>query len=392
MGYDGEQRVAKVRVAGIPQGTFVPITSADKPAISQELSAKWQHILDLAAHIIGVPAGLIMRIHEQDIEVFLSSQTDKNPYIPHETAQLQTGLYCETVVGKRQNLMVPNALTDPLWDHNPDIALDMVSYFGVPIRWPDGELFGTFCVLDRKERYYEDLHQDLIEQLRQIIEGDLKFLSHYHQLEQHVAYKDLQLREIHHRVKNHFNMLMSSLALQSLFISSEHNIEGVLTDIHGRISAIANIHQKLYQSNDIESISLGDYLHQLGEQIIDNFSQQKITYLCESEDITVTPDVSVPCGLLLSEWITNSVKHAFKSIKNPEIRLHITVPVPDQVLIHYRDNGLGLPSEAHDADKPKTLGMTLIKHLTKQLGGTCSIGSECGVDYRLTFKLQGHKG
>ena len=333
-----DQHVAKVHVAGQTVDILVPITSVDKPHVPDELTVKWQHILDLAARLIHVPAGLIMQLHEHDIEVFLASQTAENPYHQHETASLQTGLYCETVVGTRRDLMVPNALTDPLWDQNPDIALQMVSYFGVPIRWPDGEVFGTFCVLNREEHHYASMHQELIHQFREMIEIDLKLLTLNHQLQRHAALKELQLREIHHRVKNHFNLLLSSLSLQTMYASPENTLEGILADIHARISAIANIHQKLYQSDDLEHMSLRAYLQQVGQQIVDNCAQGTVAYHCEADEIPVTPEVSVPCGLLLSEWITNSVKYAFETIESPKITVQISRLSSGEVTVRYRDN------------------------------------------------------
>jgi c-di-GMP phosphodiesterase len=78
---------------------------------------------------------LIMRLLENEIEVFRSSNTNNNPYELGEKADLGLGLYCETVVGKREDLLVPYALKDENWKDNPDVKLDMVSYYGVPLRW-----------------------------------------------------------------------------------------------------------------------------------------------------------------------------------------------------------------------------------------------------------------
>ncbi len=155
-------KIALVSVSDKHENVLVPVTSDDKPEISKDLTQKWQEILNITANILNVPAGLIMRLHEKEIEVFLSSNTENNPYEPHEKAELQTGLYCETVVGNRKELLVPNAKKDPLWENNPDVALNMISYYGVPITWPDGEVFGTFCVLDDKENEYSSDYRQLI--------------------------------------------------------------------------------------------------------------------------------------------------------------------------------------------------------------------------------------
>jgi PAS domain S-box-containing protein len=120
---------------------------------------------------------LIMRVEPRNIKVFLSSETNGNPYERDEAASLNTGLYCETVMKTRQPLLVPDALTDEQWRSNPDIKLGMISYLGVPIVWPDGEVFGTICVLDKKPNEYSELYRKLLLQWRDVLQADLRSLA-----------------------------------------------------------------------------------------------------------------------------------------------------------------------------------------------------------------------
>ena len=128
------------------------------------------------SEVVGVPAGLIMKVHPKEIEVFVSSETECNPYEKGEKARLKTGLYCETVMAQRGQLLVSDACKDPQWDHNPDIKLNMVSYLGLPLIWPDGEIFGTICVLDNKENPYSAIYQKLLAQFREAVENDLQMV------------------------------------------------------------------------------------------------------------------------------------------------------------------------------------------------------------------------
>ena len=137
----------------------------------------WQKIINLIAEIFKVPAALIMKAEPSEITVFVSSESEGNPYERGEKARLNTGLYCETVMETRQRLLVPDALADEKWNANPDIKLGMISYLGLPIAWPSGEIFGTICVLDRKSNSFSDLHERLLVQFRDAIESDLKTLS-----------------------------------------------------------------------------------------------------------------------------------------------------------------------------------------------------------------------
>jgi PAS domain-containing protein len=153
--------------------------------VSSEIVRKWQEIVDLLAEIMHVPAALIMRVEPPNIKVFLASESQGNPYEPDEVASLNTGLYCETVMKTRQPLLVPDALRDEVWKSNPDILLGMISYLGVPVSWPDGEIFGTICVLDNKSNAYSEVYLKLLQQCRDVLQADLKSLAMVHrELEQ----------------------------------------------------------------------------------------------------------------------------------------------------------------------------------------------------------------
>ena len=155
---------------------------SEEIVIPDEILEKWQKTVDMMAEIIDVPAGLIMKVHKDEIEVLVASQSEGNPYAKGEKASLNTGLYCETVMAQRGELLVPDARKDPEWDHNPDIEIDMVSYLGVPLMWPNEEVFGTMCVLDNDENSYNQLYHDLLYQFRQTVEADMKLLVNMQEL------------------------------------------------------------------------------------------------------------------------------------------------------------------------------------------------------------------
>lgn len=145
--------------------------------IPDESCKNWQRIVNLLTEIIKTPVGLVMRVHESEIEVFVTSDSQGNPYKKSEMADLNTGRYCETVMSQQCRLLVPNALKDPDWDQNPDIELGMISYLGYPLVWPDGKVFGTLCVLDNKENAYSEIHQSLVEEFSYSINSSLKTIA-----------------------------------------------------------------------------------------------------------------------------------------------------------------------------------------------------------------------
>lgn len=380
-------KFAEVKTVASTDKKIIPITSEDKPDISEELQQKWQKILDLAAKLIGVPSGLITRLHERDLEVFLSSKTDGNIFEPQLKLELGLGWYCENVAGTRNQLVLQNALTSDEWkEDNPSIPFNMVSYMGMPILWPDGEVFGTFCMLDNKENKYSGLFQDLLSSLREIIQNDLKSIILYRKAQNDLQNKEIQIKEVHHRVKNHFNLLISTLSLQSLIDSENKNIESIVADIQSRISAISLIHDNLYHSTNSEMFSLGNYLTELGKHILKTLQKRFINYSCQSDEIVVSSNISVPCGLILNELITNSLKYAFEKTYQPVINVFVHNRGEGIISILYKDNGTGI-SEGFSLESSSSLGMLLIKQSVLQLNGSYEIKNDNGFVFEMNFKI-----
>ncbi|WP_114764681.1 bifunctional diguanylate cyclase/phosphodiesterase [Vibrio rhodolitus] len=150
--------------------------------IPESMSENWQVIVNLMAQLIPVPSALIMRIHPNSIEVFSSNNNCEHPYSPGDSENLGQGLYCEYVIENQQQLSVENALVDPNWCHNPDIALGMVSYCGFPINWPNGCAFGTICVLDSKPNKISSTAVALLNSFKESIEAQLATLYQNEQL------------------------------------------------------------------------------------------------------------------------------------------------------------------------------------------------------------------
>jgi C4-dicarboxylate-specific signal transduction histidine kinase len=164
------------------------------PQVPPETIRKWQEIVDLLAEILCVPSALIMKVEPPNIKVFVSSESTGNPYERDELACLNTGLYCETVMKTRGLLLVPDALVHEDWNANPDLKLGMISYMGLPVAWPNGNIFGTICVLDTKRNEYGELYRKLLFQCREILQADLKSLLANTELEHKVLERTAELR------------------------------------------------------------------------------------------------------------------------------------------------------------------------------------------------------
>ncbi|RKE04370.1 PAS domain S-box protein [Marinifilum flexuosum] len=139
---------------------------------------KWQKLLNLISLNFQLPVALIMRLDGDWIEVFMKCNSAENPYILGHKEKLD-GLYCNEVILSQKKLLVPNALNDKDWNNNPDIALGLISYLGYPLFYPNGDVFGTLCILDKKENAYSDKIDNLLKDIKKLIELDLKAFYEY---------------------------------------------------------------------------------------------------------------------------------------------------------------------------------------------------------------------
>ena len=156
---------------------LIKIDTYINPELLENATKKWQKIIDDLTKTVNVPSGLIMRLNNDSIEVLIRSNTKGNPYKVGEKTALKKGLYCETVIGTKNKLIVPNALKSNLWKHNnPDVDINMISYIGFPICWPNGDIFGTICMLDNKENNYTIEIEKLLTNAKEIIESEVHIM------------------------------------------------------------------------------------------------------------------------------------------------------------------------------------------------------------------------
>jgi hypothetical protein len=158
-----------------------------KELLAQETLQEWQRLIDTAAEIFAVPAGLITRVDGDQIEILLSSETKDNPYAAGYVAPYpDSGWYCERTLRSRGLNHIPDALADPDWKDNPAATgMHIVSYVGLPIRRPDGGEFGTVCFLDNKANRHNELHIKMLGMIQRMIELSLRVIFDKQQLLRH---------------------------------------------------------------------------------------------------------------------------------------------------------------------------------------------------------------
>jgi len=193
-----------------------------KPVIPDTLVAKWQRIVDVAARIVDVPSCLVMRTDPPDHSVLVSSAGADNPYEVGQSFELNESLYCHSVLTRRDELVVRDARAESDWCDNQDLEHGMSFCMGYPLGWPDGILFGTICVLDRRDNPQALLHRDLLKEFCGLVEGDLALLCEIaerrrleRELEARVAERTIELQETNTALRVLLGQMESSrLALE----------------------------------------------------------------------------------------------------------------------------------------------------------------------------------
>lgn len=205
-----------------------------------------------------------------------------------------------------------------------------------------------------------------------------------HQIRSSLNEKEMLLKEIHHRVKNNMQVISSLLSLQAKQIKDEQ-ARAIFKDSQNRVKSMALIHESLYQTDDLSHIDFAEYLRKLVNHISRSYQMQTeaIKMKVNVGDIALGVDTAVPCGLIINELITNSLKYAFPAGTAGEILIDLSASDGGYKLT-LSDNGIGLPKEL-DIENAKTLGLKLVRTLTEQLRGQLSHSNGCGTKFEITF-------
>ena len=199
--------------------------------------------------------------------------------------------------------------------------------------------------------------------------------------------KEVLLKEIHHRVKNNLQIIISLLNLQSDYIKDEQTLKAV-TDGQNRVRSMALVHEKFYQAEEVTEINFEEYTEKLCRFLYQSYGNgsDNIRINIQSDPgIAFDMDTAMPCGLLLNEIVSNSYKYAFPDDRKGEISIEFRKAGDGRVRMIIRDNGIGLP-EGFTVDGAESLGMQLIQALTNQLDGNLNVlNSKNGTQFEIEF-------
>lgn len=206
------------------------------------------------------------------------------------------------------------------------------------------------------------------------------------QLQEMIRERETLIKESHHRIKNNLATITGLLELQ-IMKSESDKVREVLSESMNRIQSIASVHEKLYETEGLASISLDIYIKDILEHLENSTDvlgkSSRINMDLSLESITLNTRQAVPLGLILNELVTNAYKHAFDEEGGT---IHISCKSENgTVYLHFRDNGKGLPEDL-DIQALESLGMKLINTLSKQLNADYKFYSDNGTHFEMSFE------
>jgi len=288
----------------------------------------------------------------------------------------------ETITGIKQEDTVGRLSTEIYGQENPpywDIFLK-VADTGEPVSFetffPPMEKHFKISVFSPGAGQFATLFADITEQKK--AEDQIKSA---------LKEKEVLLREIHHRTKNNMQVLSSLLALQADRVNDQKYVD-LLKDSQERIRSMALIHEKLYQSKDFSKIDFNAYVETLVNGLVRSFAADpdKIVVKMEIEDILIGIDNGIPCGLIINELVSNSLKYAFSHDRSGVIIVTLCSINENEVELTVSDDGIGIPEDL-DFRNTESLGLHLVKILAeRQLHGEIKLNGTKGTKFHIRFK------
>ena len=199
--------------------------------------------------------------------------------------------------------------------------------------------------------------------------------------------KEVLLKEVHHRVKNNLQVISSILNLQSSYVKDQMTLD-ILRESQNRIKTMSFIHESLYRSDDFSYVNFSNYINSLSSNLVQTYiiKHANINLELDLGDVNLSLDQAIPCGLIINELVSNSIKYAFPLNRKGKIRIELTKKM-NKMYLKVEDNGIGLPDNL-DVENTDTLGLQLVYILISQLDGDIKVINKKGTRFLFNFTVQ----
>jgi two-component sensor histidine kinase len=245
-------------------------------------------------------------------------------------------------------------------------------------------------ILRSKVAVFVDLNRQRrdLQRLNDALQAEIAQRRSAEEAVRHAREKEVLLQEIHHRVKNNLQIITSLLRMQSRAVQ-DPAFSDALLECQNRVAAMALIHDKLYRARDLARVSFPEYVRDLTNNILTSYTLPASSVRVNLEvddDLSLSLDSAVPCGLILNELMSNCLKHAFPLGHSGTVHVGFHA-AGDQLCLVVRDDGVGMPAEV-DLERTSSLGWRLIRALVQQLGGFVQCHTAGGTVVELRFARQ----
>jgi PAS domain S-box-containing protein len=254
-----------------------------------------------------------------------------------------------------------------------------------PRIWSQREISLTQAAVERASLCVERLQsmaalRDMSKELERRVDARTR------ELKAALKEKEVLLKEIHHRVKNNLQVISSMLNLQAMHIPDEAS-QQVFAESQGRVQSIALVHETLYESEDLSSVNFADYINTLVTTVMQAQSspERNIATMIDADGVRLPVGSAIPCGLIINELVTNSLKHAFPNRSAGVIRVSLHNQPSGVVEMIVADDGVGLPAEL-DPSRVSSLGLDLVYTFAEQLGAAIEVQRRNGTAFRFEFQ------
>lgn len=337
---------------------------------------------------LGSSERQLSQLLETAPDAMMIAEADGRIWLVNSQAELMFGYPADDLTGKPVELLMPERFrTAHLRHRNGYLTDPRVRPMGAGL-----ELYGLRR--DGSEFPIELSLSPLETESGVLVSTAIRDITERKQVEQllrdSLEEKEMLLKEVHHRVKNNLAVVGSLFYLQAAHMTDPEMVE-LMRDSQDRVRSMAMVHESLYNSSSLADVDFAEYARKLCQQLISNYSiGGRISLQTHLDPVLLSIDVAVPCGLILNELVTNTIKHAFPDNSAGCVTLRLTHH-DGTVRVEVRDDGVGIPAD-FDLDAGTSLGLRLIRSLSRQIDGSVDVVDAApGALATLVFPLDRHE-